>query len=111
MAYSKKLEITTLEKMMLIHCRDIHRPARAGLCPECRKLLDYARQRTEKCVFGDNKPVCSQCPVHCYRPANREDIRKIMRYSGPRMLKRHPILAVRYMYRKKFKSPPDRLQR
>lgn len=111
MAYSKKMELTTLEKMMLIHCRDIHKPEKAGLCSECLELLDYARKRTEKCVFGDNKPVCSQCPVHCYRPAKREDIRKIMKYSGPRMLKRHPILAVRYMYRKKFKSHPDRLQK
>ncbi len=103
--------MTTVEKMMLLHCRDVHKPATAGLCNDCRKLLEYARQRTEKCVFGEEKPVCSECPVHCYRPVMREEMRKIMKYSGPRMMRNHPILAVRYMYRKKFKSHPDRLQK
>jgi len=111
MAYSKKLELTTVEKMLLIHCRDRHQPATAGLCGDCRKLLDYVCQRTDKCVFGDDKPVCSQCPVHCYRPAMREEIRKIMQYSGPRMLHKHPILTVRYMYRKRFISPPGQVRK
>ncbi len=64
------------------------------LCIECRELLDYARQRSEKCPFMEEKSFCSNCKVHCYRPEKREAIRKVMRFSGPRMLFYHPLLAV-----------------
>ena len=32
--------------------------------------------------------------VHCYQPQMREQIRQVMRYSGPRMLLYHPVLAI-----------------
>jgi hypothetical protein len=35
-----------------------------------------------KPVFGDNKPACKQCPVHCYQPAKREEMKQIMRWAG-----------------------------
>lgn len=38
-----------------------------------------------------------QCPVHCYQPAKREEMKQIMRWAGPRMLWRHPILTVRHL--------------
>ncbi|MDI8106979.1 nitrous oxide-stimulated promoter family protein, partial [Salmonella enterica subsp. enterica serovar Anatum] len=41
------------------------------------------------------KPACKQCPVHCYQPAKREEMKQIMRWAGPRMLWRHPVLTVR----------------
>ncbi len=69
-------------------------------CPEARDdaehyqaLNAYADKRLDKCVFGDNKPACKQCPVHCYQPAKREEMKQIMRWAGPRMLWRHPILT------------------
>ena len=65
-----------------------------GLCPECLNLIDYAQQRLEKCPFQEGKTICAKCLVHCYSPDMREKIRAIMRYSGPRMLFRHPIAAV-----------------
>jgi hypothetical protein len=37
------------------------------------------------------------CPVHCYQPRMRESIREVMRYAGPRMLTRHPFLAVAHL--------------
>ena len=42
---------------------------------------------------GTGKPTCSKCPVHCYKPEMRDRIREVMRYAGPRMYKRHPILT------------------
>ena len=51
----------------------------------------------DKCVFGEEKPACKQCPVHCYQPAKREEMKQIMRWAGPRMLWRHPILTVRHL--------------
>ena len=68
------------------------------LCPQCQTLLDYALQRLERCRFGEDKPSCTRCPVHCYKPAMREQIRQVMRYSGPRMLLHNPIMAIRHMW-------------
>ena len=50
--------------------------------------MAYARLRLEKCRYGADKPTCAKCTTHCYRPAMRERVRAVMRYSGPRMLKR-----------------------
>lgn len=60
-------------------------------------LFAYAKKRLDKCVFGEEKPACKQCPVHCYQPAKREEMKQIMRWAGPRMLWRHPILTVRHL--------------
>ena len=46
-------------------------------------------------MFGDDKPTCANCKVHCYSEAMRERVRDVMRYAGPRMLWRHPVLADR----------------
>jgi hypothetical protein len=71
--------------------------ARNGLCHECAALLDYSSRRIESCRYGDGKPTCAQCPVHCFRPETRDHVRAVMRYSGPRMTLRHPYLAVRHL--------------
>ena len=85
-------ELRTAEAMIEIFCQG-HHGNNEGLCPECRELLDYANRRLEKCPMRENKPTCSKYPVHCYKPAMREKIRAVMRYAGPRMLYRHPVLA------------------
>jgi hypothetical protein len=82
--------------MIRICCYGQHR-MREGLCQECEDLLQYAIGRLEKCPFQVSKPTCADCPIHCYRPSMREDIRAVMTYAGPRMLYRHPILAVRHL--------------
>jgi hypothetical protein len=88
-------ERRTVEAMIEIFCRS-HHGTKEGLCPECRELRDYAARRLAQCPFRDNKPKCSACPVHCYKPAMRERIREVMRYAGPRMLYRHPVLTGRH---------------
>lgn len=70
---------------------------RRGLCPECAELEAYARARSERCPFMEEKTFCSNCTVHCYRPEMRERIRTVMRYAGPRMLFHHPAMAIRHM--------------
>lgn len=69
-------------------------------------LYAYAVQRLDKCVFGEQKPACKQCPVHCYQPARREEMKQIMRWAGPRMVLRHPILTVRHLLDDKRPVPP-----
>jgi hypothetical protein len=89
-------ELATLTAMFEIHCRDRH-ASTGGLCERCAGLLGYATRRLDRCVFGDTKPTCANCTVHCYAAAPREEVRVIMRYAGPRMLTRHPVLAVRHL--------------
>ena len=66
-----------------------------GIIPSAaRDCSTYKFQRTSFLKFEfHNKPKCSQCTMHCYKPVMREKIKAVMRYSGPRMLYRHPILT------------------
>lgn len=88
-------EKKVLERMVAIYCRG----NRHGdvPCEKCRALLDYAYHRLDKCKFGEDKMFCSKCPIHCYKPKMREHIREVMRYSGPRMIFYHPIIAIKHM--------------
>jgi len=104
MAFSRSLESQTVNKMIQIYCQAMHGSKKNQLCSECQELSDYAAERINKCPFKDKKPVCSVCPVHCYKPAMRDRIRQVMGYSGPKMIYKSPVLAIRYLYRKKFKS-------
>ena len=70
---------------------------RRDLCPECAELEAYAHARSERCPFMEEKTFCSNCTVHCYRPEMRERIRTAMRYTGPRILFHHPVMAIRHM--------------
>jgi Nitrous oxide-stimulated promoter len=89
-------ELTTIGVMVRMYCRD-HHGTGGALCNECRALMDYATRRLERCVFGDDKPTCANCTVHCYTKEMRERIRDVMRYAGPRMLLRHPWLGITHL--------------
>jgi hypothetical protein len=97
-------ELATIRAMVRIHCRDLH-ATRAGLCGECQALMDYATRRVDRCVFGESKPTCAHCKVHCYNAEMRERVRAVMRYAGPRMLWRHPILAIAHMISGRREAP------
>ena len=89
-------EKLTLARMIAIYCHGKH-GSRQKLCAECAELEAYAAERVTRCVHGRSKPICAKCPVHCYKPVMRERIRDVMRYAGPRMLLRHPLLAMRHL--------------
>ncbi len=88
--------------MFDIFCRAHHRPARKStdhqLCDECETMLRYAHRRLDNCPFGDDKPVCSNCTIHCYSQRRREQVRAVMRYAGPRMLRHHPLLGLLHLW-------------
>lgn len=90
-------EMNTVAFMITLFCRKKHKSQRGRLCPDCAFLLEYVRLRREKCPWGKDKPFCSCCPIHCYRSDMREKIKEVMRFSGPRMLIYHPIMAIRHM--------------
>jgi hypothetical protein len=88
-----KRERRTIHAMMTIYCRDNH-GTRQDFCPDCEALYEYAMQRLDRCVFQDEKPTCVNCAIHCYKKDMREKVRVVMRYAGPKMLVKHPILAL-----------------
>ena len=88
-------ERETVEVMLSIYCRGTHH--NDGLCSECEELRIYSGRRLEACRFGEEKPVCGQCPVHCYKPDMRVKIKRVMRYAGPRMFFHHPGLAIEHV--------------
>ena len=85
-------ERRTIKAMIALYCHDHHRTR--GLCEQCRTLEAYADRRLDLCPYGAEKPTCVNCPVHCYQPRMRDAVRTVMRYACPRMLRRHPILAI-----------------
>ena len=89
-------EKKTLQAMIRIYCSDLHKSG-DSLCAECAALEAYALMRLDKCTFGENKPKCADCPIHCYKPAMREEIRKVMKYAGPRMMLKHPGMAISHV--------------
>jgi hypothetical protein len=90
-------ERKTVEAMIGLYCKKSHAP-KGLLCPECWELRRYALEHLDRCPFQERKTTCAHCPVHCYRPEMRERIRAVMRYAGPRMLLRHPVLAVLHLW-------------
>ena len=92
-------EKRTIQVMIELYChgQGHAREAKANLCAECSSLLNYALNRVDKCRFQDVKPACARCQVHCYRAAERQLIRQVMRYAGPRMILSHPLLALHHL--------------
>ncbi|MEE0845499.1 MAG: nitrous oxide-stimulated promoter family protein [Eggerthellaceae bacterium] len=104
-ARRREREKRTISQMIAMHCAGTHEDAarthRAfcdeAVCAVCAELDAYAVLRTERCRNMDVKTSCEECGNHCYAPKMRELIRAAMRYSGPRMLAKHPIAAVRHL--------------
>jgi hypothetical protein len=102
-----KRERKTVEAMIDIYCHAKHQP-RDRLCHGCGELLDYARKRLAKCPFQEKKTTCGNCRVHCYSPIMRQKIRDVMKFSGPRMFRRHPVLALLHFIDGLRKKPAPR---
>lgn len=92
----REREKRTVSLMIRIYCKKKHETEKE-LCPECEALDAYAKMRSDKCPFMENKTFCSNCHVHCYKGDMREKIRAVMRFSGPRMIFHHPIMAIRHV--------------
>lgn len=92
-------EKETLRAMIRIYCKQQH--GGDPLCEECTQLWDYAEERLDKCPFGVEKPTCQNCTIHCYQAEMRERIREVMRFAGPRMIWRYPLMAIRHLIHNK----------
>lgn len=61
-----------------------------SLCPSCTKLLAHALVKRSNCPL-DPKPACKHCPVHCYHPNYRRQIREVMIHAGRKLVLRGRI--------------------
>ena len=98
----REQEWRTVLFMIQLYCKGKHKNPLAlknpeSLCAECKRLTDYVRERMERCPFMETKTFCSACRVHCYKPDERQKIREVMRFSGPRMIRYHPVLALKHV--------------
>lgn len=82
--------------MIALYCKKKHKH-KGGLCDECTQLQEYVNLRIEKCPLKDDKPFCSNCTIHCYKKDMREKIKSVMRFSGPRLIFSHPIMAIKHV--------------
>ncbi len=92
---SLEYEKQTITAMIRLFCKLTHKSD--SLCNGCTDLSTYALKRLEMCPFGEEKPVCRKCHVHCYSMEMRERITGVMRFAGPRMILYHPVMAFRHM--------------
>jgi len=77
-------EKQTVQMMIELYCK--HRLKQNTIPEEYQQLTAYAHSRLDHCRFGENKSVCKKCPIHCYAPKERQQIREVMRWVGPRMM-------------------------
>ena len=85
--------------MIKIFCKSNHKNNNHNnLCAECMELYNYALTQIDRCRFMETKTFCSACPSHCYKKDMRERIRKVMVFSGKRMIFYHPLLAFKHLF-------------
>lgn len=68
-----------LKTFITVYCKKEH--GTQELCDDCSDVLEYALNRLRKCPL-DPKPMCKNCPVHCYKPNYREKMKTIMKKAG-----------------------------
>lgn len=91
---AREREVVT--QIIAVYCRGNHGTSRGQLCEECAALTEYAEKRIERCPLMATKTFCSRCKVHCYAKQQRQAIKDVMRYAGPRMLLHHPLMTIHH---------------
>lgn len=96
-------EKKVVTSMITIYCRSTH-GSKTQLCDACDALLTYALRRLERCPYGEDKPTCASCTIHCYKPEMRLKIKEVMRKAGPRMFFFHPIDVVKHFHKERQRN-------
>lgn len=109
----QKQDKRIVHEMIVINCKGNHKEAfhtAGGLCPACQELDDYATLRSDRCPRKEERIFCSTCPTHCYNQTKREEIRRVMRYAGPRIMRHHPIMGIKHLLAHvSHKRPEDKV--
>ena len=91
-------EKKTIDKMVHVYCKGKHGTKGNQLCDECSEFSSNAYMRLDNCPFQEEKSTCGKCLAHCYRPDMKEKVKKVKRYSGPRLIYLNPILALHHAF-------------
>ena len=84
-----------MEFMVRLYCSK--KEKNNELCDSCKELIEYSKTRLDNCPYGNKKPSCKRCQKHCYIKEYRENIREVMRYSGPRIILYKPLEFIRHL--------------
>jgi uncharacterized paraquat-inducible protein A len=95
-------EKQVITQMISLYCRRKHHSD--SLCKDCEALKKYAFKRLDSCPYGDDKGFCNRCTTHCYAKKQREQIKEVMRFSGPRMIFYNPKLVFRHLFLGKIRK-------
>ena len=96
MKSSKRKDVVKL--MIELYCHKNHNTHKGCICDDCKALYEYVELRNSKCPFKEQNIFCTNCKVHCYKSDMRKKISQVMRFSGPRMILYHPIIAIEHLY-------------
>ncbi|MEA3286545.1 MAG: nitrous oxide-stimulated promoter family protein [Candidatus Marinimicrobia bacterium] len=97
-------EAETIKVMVGIYCGH-HHQLKVSDCETCSVIQNYALDRLHFCPYQEGKTSCKNCPIHCYKPAMKDEVKKVMRFAGPRMALRHPILTIFHFIDDRRKEP------
>ena len=84
-----------MEFMVRLYCSK--KEKNNELCDSFKELIEYSKKRLDNCPYGNKKPSCKRCHKHCYIKEYRENIREVMRYSGPRIILYKPLEFIRHL--------------
>jgi len=101
------LEFKTIQMMVKIYCKHHHHSSIKinDVCNECADFIRYANKKLDRCPYGEIKPTCNKCPIHCYKIEKRLQAKKVMLFSGPRIIFSHPFLALRHLLSERNEIP------
>ncbi|MCI6671444.1 MAG: nitrous oxide-stimulated promoter family protein [Prevotella sp.] len=87
-----------VKEMIALYAK--HKEGKKIIDGHYKELADYCEKRLDKCYWGEKKPACKACTIHCYGKAKREEIKKVMRWAGPRMLLYRPWFTIKHFFGK-----------
>lgn len=100
--YKRENEKKMIHLMISIYCRCNHKNSynrkTKAICEECSALYNYAVLRIDRCRYTETKTFCSACPTPCYNRDMKEKVKKMMAFSGKRMLIYNPLMALKHVY-------------
>ena len=92
---------STVSFMINLYCKNHHSSPNTP-CKSCRELIAYSHNKIEKCPNLDSNTTCGNCEIHCYNQEMQNQIKKVMKYSGPRMIFHRPLTAIKHIIRSKL---------
>jgi len=121
-------DLGVLGKFVAVYCRHHHGDAvrepfdmkgmdlartslgKRKVCPECAKLLGHAVTKRVICPL-EPKPGCRVCTEHCYSDHYREQIRRVMKFSGRHLILRGQLHLLLHFLERPPKKPPEHVDR